>query len=166
MYYNPNTGQKKTRRELKNLLNASIPASAKKIGDDWFELKNAYLEDNEDFDIVEDEIKLIDGEWTQTYRYESKPAEDIERKAKQERSAAMANLVVEYNGVRYDADEKSQGRLARYVSSSYDNTEPVKWVDADNQIQELTIDDLQKILALAVEKTAEIWVKPYKAVEW
>lgn len=167
MYYNPTTGEKRSRYDLKEMLNASIPVDAKQVGDDWYDLAYDHIEPNETMNIVEDEIKLIDGQWTQTYKYEAKSNEELQRIAKDERNAAVARLTVEYNGVRYDADEKSQDRLARYISSSYDGAEPIKWVDAENQVQELTIDDLQKILALAVEKTAELWVKPYtKDLGW
>lgn len=167
MYYNPDTKETKSRDELKALFNASIPYDTEQVGEDWFLIVDGVQEYREGMNAFEDGLKLIDGKWTRTYRYEPKTDEELTQMAKNTRRSELDNLVVEYNGVKYDADESSQSRMVRYISTIDDDNKTIHWIDANNQVQEITKSDLANILAMAVAETETLWVKPYtKNLEW
>ena len=88
--------------------------------------------------------------------------------AKSERAEAVAKIVVEVDGMKFDGDEDSQTRMARTITASQalglpeDST--ISWAMADtnaNKVEQVTIAQLSKALYLAGCKQSELWCKPY-----
>lgn len=90
---------------------------------------------------------------------EEKAAQQLET-AKQERSCAVNDIVVEVDGMRFDGDEKSQERMSRKILTMNDQ-ETVQWVLADNTIANVSKAQLKQALRLAGERQTELWVVPY-----
>ena len=97
---------------------------------------------------------------------EEKAAQELV-KLKSERADAVSKIVVEVDGMNFDGDEISQGRMARTVSiavaEGYDlDTTKRTWVLADNTIAEVTVRQLAKACELAGNKQTELWTVPYE----
>ncbi len=94
-------------------------------------------------------------------RQELLKKEEIQRereKLNKQRQAELDNAVIEYNGIKLDADEISQGRMSR----AYDVLEEKEkqfWVTADDEMVELTKNDFKKALKLAGVNQTAIWTK-------
>lgn len=73
------------------------------------------------------------------------------------RSIAVDNIVVTYNGVDYQGDEISQGRLTRAILALPDDTTTLSWVSLDNTEHALTRVDFKNILLDAGMQQAAIW---------
>ncbi|MDR2152757.1 MAG: DUF4376 domain-containing protein [Helicobacteraceae bacterium] len=75
-----------------------------------------------------------------------------------ERDAELAALIVEYNGARYDADEKSQLRMTAALSllSVAGDGASQEWIDADNIARSLSANDFAQIGALIARKVTAI----------
>ncbi|MDR1451373.1 MAG: DUF4376 domain-containing protein [Helicobacteraceae bacterium] len=75
-----------------------------------------------------------------------------------EKETALKELKVEYDGARYDADERSQLRVTGAVtllSLAPEGTRQ-EWIDADNVTRDLTISDLAAIGSLIAQRVTEI----------
>ena len=75
---------------------------------------------------------------------------------KSTRDAAVLALTVTVDGLVYDANEKSQLRLAARLAS-IDLDEMVKWKLHDNSSQMVTGHQLKAALKLAGDETTKIW---------
>ena len=119
------------------------------------------------------EYRIVRGE-DQSWKVEKKPAlteEEIAKQelaeAKDERAEAVSKLIVEVNGMRFDADEESQTRMGRTIAAAVAlgvdlDTEKRTWVLADNTIAEVTVKQLAEALRLAGDAQTELWTVPYE----
>lgn len=87
--------------------------------------------------------------------------------AKATRAEAVSKLVVEVDGMKFDADEESQTRMGRTIAAAVAlgvdlSAEKRTWVLADNSIAEPTIKQLAEALRLAGDAQTELWVVPYE----
>ena len=76
---------------------------------------------------------------------------------KASRAEAVANLKVTVDGMEFDADEVSQGRMARAIISMTD-TDEIIWVLANNTPATLNKAQLSQALRLAGEAQTALWV--------
>ena len=108
--------------------------------------------------------------WTVTKKPDPTPeeleAQELEA-LKTERAAAVSRIVVEVDGMKFDGDEESQGRLSRTISAAValgvdlDSYTQV-WVLADNTVAQPTIRQLAEALKLAGEAQTALWTVPYE----
>lgn len=87
--------------------------------------------------------------------------------AKAERADAVSKLIVEVDGMRFDADEESQTRMGRTIAAAVAlgadlNAEKRTWVLADNSIAEVSVKQLAEALRLAGDAQTELWTVPYE----
>lgn len=87
--------------------------------------------------------------------------------AKAERADAVSKLIVEVDGMSFDADEESQTRMGRTVAAAVAlgvdlSTEKRTWVLADNSIAEVTVRQLAEALHLAGDAQTKLWTVPYE----
>lgn len=88
-------------------------------------------------------------------------------KAKAERADAVSKLIVEVDGMKFDADEESQTRMGRTIAAAVAlgvdlDTEKRTWVLADNSIAEVSVKQLAEALRLAGDAQTELWTVPYE----
>lgn len=100
---------------------------------------------------------------------EEKAAKKL-RLAKLVRSATVAKITVEVDGMTFDGDEESQSRMSRTISSAVAqgadlSTTMRTWVLADNSIAEVSVLQLARALELAGDAQTEAWTKPYETAE-
>lgn len=82
-------------------------------------------------------------------------------KAKTIRTAAVAAIAVEVDGMVFDGDEKAQERMARAVTLADSPEETTEWVLHDNTIAIVTAEQLRKACKLAGKAQTALWTKPY-----
>lgn len=88
-----------------------------------------------------------------------KSNETAERKLfKYNRQKLLGTLTVEVDGMVFDGDEVSQGRMAR-ASLSMQGSETIQWVLANNEKATVTKEQLAFALRLAGAKQAEFWAE-------
>jgi len=88
-----------------------------------------------------------------------KSNETAERKLfKYNRQKLLDTLTVEVDGMVFDGDEVSQGRMAR-ASLSMQGSETIQWVLANNEKATVTKEQLAFALRLAGAKQAEFWAE-------
>jgi len=90
--------------------------------------------------------------------------EELNEKAAREdfktaRAEAVAQIVVEVDGLLFDGDETSQTRMARAAVAMTDE-ETIQWVLADNTVTQCTKAELIEALRLAGEEQTRVWVMP------
>ena len=122
----------------------------------WCNENNAYIE----------EIEAVDG--VRQFKIVAVPeptaeelAEQALAQAKVERAEAVAKIVVEVDGMKFDGDETSQGRMARSAVAMNDE-ETIVWVLHDNAIAQVTKAQLLQALRLAGEEQTRLWTMPYE----
>lgn len=77
------------------------------------------------------------------------------------RDAAVAAITVSVNGMMFDGDEISQGRMVRALNvAETTGQESCTWVLHDNTPATVTKEELAQALALAMQAQAAIWVIP------
>ena len=81
--------------------------------------------------------------------------------AKVERAEAVAKIVVEVDGMKFDGDETSQVRMARSAVAMTDD-ETITWVLHDNTIAQVTKVQLLQALRLSGEEQTRLWTMPYE----
>lgn len=89
------------------------------------------------------------------------------KKLKNERAEAVSKLIVEVDGLKFDADEESQSRMSRTITAALSlgvdlSEEKRTWVLADNTIAEVSIKQLSEALRLAGDAQTELWTVPYE----
>lgn len=117
----------------------------------WCNENNAYIEDKGDYY----EVVAIP---------EPTEAELVEQalvQAKVVRADAVEKIVVEVDGMLFDGDEVSQGRMARSAVAMTDE-ETITWVLHDNTIAQVTKAQLLQALRLAGEEQTRLWTMPYE----
>lgn len=100
------------------------------------------------------------------YTYSPSEKDKLSQK-KALREEELENLKVQVDGRVFDADEISQNRISRILSTAYTLNQDIdttfkEWVLADNTISKVSIRQLSAVLEKASEKTSELWLKPYK----
>ena len=127
MYYNPNTQESLSLIEVRKLLNASIPHGTEVVGE-WYFIHDAerpVITDKQR--VVPDAIVLIDGFYTQTWKVEDIPAEEITarekaetaRQAEEERLPDLEDAVAELEAyIEETTNDNSEAiiDLADYVA--------------------------------------------------
>ena len=171
MYYNPESGEKLSRKDLCVLTNISIPEGTEELSG-WYKLTYADMpEQNSTFIIEQGPVKLVDGHYMQTWVQTPRPPEEVVAdelaRAKIERAEAVSRIIVTVDGMQFDGDETSQTRMSRAVilaavfGKDLDAT-TTKWVLADNTVAYPTIRQLAQALMLAGEAQTDVWDEPYK----
>lgn len=89
----------------------------------------------------------------------TKAAEIQRQKFKAARQAQVDAITVEVDGMVFQGDEVSQGRMAR-AAVALNDTETVLWVLANNAPVQVTKAQLLEALRLAGAAQAAIWVQP------
>lgn len=112
-----------------------------------------YSEDSFEFDS-DYNYKIEDGQVIKTERND---AAYLSQVSKSNRTAAVENIEVEYNGIVYQGDEISQDRMSRAINGLPDDTTTISWKAKDNSSRELTRLDLKEILFLAGQEQTRIW---------
>lgn len=80
---------------------------------------------------------------------------------KNNRTKEMETLTVEIDGYVFQADETSQNRMCRAITVLSNSSQEITWITADNQIVNVTREQLQRALRAAVEAQTVIWHKPH-----
>ena len=101
--------------------------------------------------IVEEDVQLTE---------EQKTLQEL-MNAKRQRKVAVATIVVEVDGMKFDGDEVSQDRMTRSIVAMTDE-DLIPWVLADDSVVQVTKAQLKQALRLSGLKQAELWVIPYK----
>lgn len=89
------------------------------------------------------------------------------QRLKSERAEAVSKLIVEVDGLKFDADEESQSRMSRTITAALSLNvdlaeEKRTWVLADNTIAEVSIKQLSEALRLAGDAQTKLWTVPYE----
>jgi hypothetical protein len=92
-----------------------------------------------DYEIDEEDITV---EFTHKYH------------ANNSRDDELKSITVEVDGMTFNATLDSQRNMAAALAANQDT---YLWVDADNEVQELTKTQLQEILSLSHQATTTIW---------
>lgn len=96
----------------------------------------------------------------------AKPQEQIEKEqleqAKAERAEAVENIAVEVDGMVFDGNEDAQRRISVAITTAdITGQQSVDWVLKNNTVANVTREQLEKVLALSMQKMQELWTKPY-----
>lgn len=170
MYYNPETQEKISRRELCTRLNSSIPEGAEEVSG-WYNLTQADMPEYDPaFTIEQGPVDLIDGHYVQTWVQAARSPEEIAAEelaqAKAERADAVSRITVTVDGMVFDGDETSQERMSRTITAAVatgeDMSATTTWVLADNTIAQPSIQQLAQALRAAGEKQTALWTIPYQ----
>lgn len=102
------------------------------------------------------EYNLIDGEYKIAIPEEVMVAAEELVIKKQTRDEQLDALTVTYMGITYDANERSQSRIASALSSATSST-IIDWKDADNVWVYPTAQQLKAVAKLARIATTIIW---------
>ena len=171
MYYNPESGEKLSRKDLCILTNISIPEGTEELSG-WYKLTYADMPEQDSAFIIEQgPVELVDGHYVQTWVQTPRPPEEVAAEelaqAKTERAEAVSRIIVTVDGMQFDGDETSQTRMSRAVvlaavfGKDLDAT-TTKWILADNTVAYPTIRQLAQALMLAGEEQTAVWDKPYQ----
>ena len=76
---------------------------------------------------------------------------------KTDRQAKVDAITVSVDGLEFDGDEISQGRMARAVAAADLMTDTTEWTLADNTIAMVQIQTLKTACRLAGEEQTRIW---------
>lgn len=76
---------------------------------------------------------------------------------KASRDLFVSNIEVNHNGVLFQGDEISQGRMARTIVALPTDEALIPWVAKDNSVHDLTRIDLKAILLSAGTAQSNIW---------
>lgn len=89
-------------------------------------------------------------------KYEESQEPPARKLFKQQRAKAVECMQVDVNGMTFDADEISQGRMAR-AAISMNDTETVTWILADNTVVQVDKSTMKAALKKAGLAQAAIW---------
>lgn len=98
MYYNPETKEQKNLNDLKIMFNSSIPDTIEQING-WYLLYNQDISISNTQRKVLGDIQLIDGHYTQTYKIEDIPQEEINLIEKRNKKIELERELERYNYV-------------------------------------------------------------------
>ncbi|WMN59283.1 DUF4376 domain-containing protein [Pseudoalteromonas xiamenensis] len=109
-------------------------------------------------EVIFDDDKLIAYHHPATEAHSNEHIALVKRlRFKESRKAALAAQIVEVEGMRFDADETSQQRMARTLLI-LDETESVDWVLSDNSVAKVTKAQLKAACKLAVSQQTALWI--------
>lgn len=75
------------------------------------------------------------------------------------RSKKVGNIVVTVDGMAFDGDEASQQRMALRAQRMRANGQStVRWVLADNTKADVTVEQLEQALDLALQAQSKLWL--------
>ena len=77
---------------------------------------------------------------------------------KSNRAEKVASIVVEVDGLEFDGDEISQGRMSRAIIAASGDGDSVNWILANNTVASVTAAQLKQALRLAGEEMARLWI--------
>jgi len=109
------------------------------------------------------------GNWVHAWRVDELPADVVavrvaaakaaaREAAKAQRADAVTRIAVEVDGIVFDGDEESQGRMARAILACDDSAlDAVTWVLANNTTATVPLQALKKALTLAVAAQGAVW---------
>lgn len=80
----------------------------------------------------------------------------IKQQEKEYRNNLVSSIEIVYDGIIYQGDEVSQGRMSRVISSMLD-TDTIMWKAKDNSKVKLTKIDLTQILRLSTIEQTKVW---------
>ena len=80
----------------------------------------------------------------------------IKQQEKEYRNNLVSSIEIVYDGMIYQGDEVSQGRMSRVISSMLD-TDTIMWKAKDNSKVKLTKIDLTQILRLSIIEQTKVW---------
>lgn len=80
----------------------------------------------------------------------------IKQQEKEYRNKLVSSIEIVYDGIIYQGDEVSQGRMSRVISSMLD-TDTIMWKAKDNSKVKLTKIDLTQILRLSTIEQTKVW---------
>lgn len=80
----------------------------------------------------------------------------VKQQEKENRNNLVSSIEVIYDGIVYQGDEVSQGRMSRVISSMLD-TDTIMWKAKDNSKVKLTKIDLTQILRLSTIEQTKVW---------
>lgn len=84
-------------------------------------------------------------------------------KAKAERAEAVQNIAVEVDGMIFDGNEDAQRRISVAITTAnITGQQSVDWVLKNNTVANVTREQLEKVLALSMQKMQRLWTLPYK----
>ena len=98
MYYNPETKEQKNLNDLKIMFNSSIPDTIEQING-WYLLYTQDISISNTQRKVLGDIQLIDGHYTQTYKIEDIPQEEIDLIEKRNKKIELERELERYNYV-------------------------------------------------------------------
>jgi hypothetical protein len=173
MYYNPETKETASLKDLKIKYNSSIPYGTEEVFD-WYLLGYGERpEASEGKKVVQGEIAEVNGKYVYTYVLDDMTEEELAaeaanklQEAKEERSNAVAGIRVTVDGMEFDGDETAQDRMSRVASiaTEDDLDTEIPWVLADNTVASVTVAQIKEALRKALYAQAALWVKPYNAM--
>lgn len=102
-------------------------------------------------------------DWSKKITVEQKAAEEHAAEVsawKSLRQHRIDNLIVEFEGNRYQANEVSRQRMMQTVLVEDFDDVTVPWIDADNVVQQLSHDQMLGLLQVAIKETSKIWLEP------
>ena len=170
MYYNPESGEKLSRKDLCVLTNISIPEGTEELSG-WYKLTYADMpEQSSAFIIEQGPVELVDGHYVQTWVQTARDPEEVAAEelaqAKAERAAAVSRITVTVDGMTFDGDEVSQERMARTITAAVatgeDMSATTTWVLADNTVAQVSMQQLAQALRAAGEQQTALWTVPYQ----
>ncbi|NOU50278.1 DUF4376 domain-containing protein [Pseudoalteromonas sp. JBTF-M23] len=129
-----------------------------------YEVKNVEIDlelttEAQDAHIVYDDEALIAYHHPKTIAHNAEHIEAVKRERfKAQRAANVAAITVAVDDMVFDGDEVSQSRMARAVLLMSD-TDTQLWVLANNDIVEVTCEQLKQACVLAAQKQSELWVE-------
>ena len=80
----------------------------------------------------------------------------VKQQEKENRNNLVSSIEVIYDGIVYQGDEVSQGRMSRVINSMLD-TDTIMWKAKDNSKVKLTKIDLTQILRLSTIEQTKVW---------
>ena len=98
---------------------------------------------------------------TDTGEFDNTPLSDIQvrEKFKANRAKIVKALTVEYEGMVFDADEDSQGRMLRPIAALKNDIDTWIWVLTNNKVVYLTRPQFISVLTLAGTAQSAVWVQ-------
>ena len=145
MYYNPETNDRKTHKELCIIANASIPLDIESFqGYYKIHYNNKPSTITEYHIVTESPIELIDGKYTITYNISYKSLEELKNirlkhiEERFEKASASAFITSSY-GFRVDANDVANRNVEGILKvMKSDNEETVLFKDYDNNFHNIT----------------------------
>lgn len=106
------------------------------------------------------EWKCVNGKWPEEVPLPPPTPEQLHEQWKAARQKQVDNIVVEIDGLKFDGDETSQGRMARAAGLAESPEETIKWILADNTVATVTAAQLKRAARAAGLEQEKLWIPP------